>query len=144
LSLQREILLIEDNPGDVRLMREALRNADAEATLRVVTDGDEALRYLRQKGEYTNARRPSLIFMDLNLPKSDARELLGHLKGDPALRVIPVAVLTTSDAERDIREIYELHANCYLRKPVDLDSYFETIRLAVHFWFTVAVVPSES
>ncbi len=143
MSLPCEILLIEDNPGDVRLMREALRNADAQATLRVVTDGDEALRYLRQQGEYTNARRPSLIFMDLNLPKSDARELLRHLKGDPALSVVPVAVLTTSDAERDIREIYELHANCYLRKPVDLDAYFETIRQAVHFWLTVAVVPSE-
>jgi two-component system, chemotaxis family, response regulator Rcp1 len=135
--------LIEDNPGDVRLMREALRNADSRATLQVVTDGDEALRYLRQQGEYADARRPSLIFMDLNLPKSDARELLGHLKNDLALRVIPVAVLTTSDAERDIREVYELHANCYLRKPVDLDSYFETIRQAVHFWLTVAVVPSE-
>lgn len=140
---QREILLIEDNPGDVRLMREALRNADSRATLRVVSDGDEALRYLRQQGEYTEARRPSLIFMDLNLPKSDARELLVHLKGDPALRVIPVAVLTTSDAERDIRDIYGLHANCYLRKPVDLDSYFETIRQTVYFWLTVAVIPTE-
>jgi len=141
--LQREILLIEDNPGDVRLMREALRNADSQATLRVVTDGDEALRYLHQEGEYSNARRPSLIFMDLNLPRSDARELLVRLKSDQTLKVIPVAVLTTSDAERDIREIYELHANCYLRKPVDLDSYFETIRQAVYFWFTVAVVPAE-
>lgn len=124
-------------------MREALRNADSQATLRVVTDGDEALRYLRQEGEYLNARRPSLIFMDLNLPRSDARELLVRLKSDESLKVIPVAVLTTSDAERDIREIYELHANCYLRKPVDLDSYFETIRQAVYFWFTVAVVPAE-
>ena len=141
--MQREILLIEDNPGDVRLMREALRNADSRATLRAVNDGDEAIRYLHQEGEYRDARRPSLIFMDLNLPKSDARELLVHLKSDQALKVIPVLVLTTSDAERDIREIYELHANCYLRKPVDLDSYFETIRQAVHFWLTVAVVPSE-
>jgi two-component system, chemotaxis family, response regulator Rcp1 len=143
LSLQREILLIEDNPGDVRLMREALRNADSRAMLQVVNDGDEALRYLRQEGEYLDARRPSLIFMDLNLPKSDARELLVHLKSDRVLKVIPVAVLTTSDAERDIREIYELHANCYLRKPVDLDSYFEIIRQAVYFWLTVAVVPVE-
>jgi two-component system, chemotaxis family, response regulator Rcp1 len=143
LTSPREILLIEDNPGDVRLMREALRNADSRVVLRVVNDGDEALRYLRQEGEYQDARRPNLIFMDLNLPKSDARELLVHLKGDPTLKVIPVAVLTTSDAERDIREIYELHANCYLRKPVDLDSYFEVIRQAVHFWLSVAVVPTE-
>ena len=137
------VLLIEDNPGDVRLMREALRNADSQAALRVVNDGDEALRYLHREGEYRDARRPSLIFMDLNLPKSDARELLVRLKSDQALKAIPVAVLTTSDADRDIREIYELHANCYLRKPVDLDSYFETIRQAVYFWLTVAVVPSE-
>ncbi len=143
MTSPREILLIEDNPGDVRLMREALRNADSRVVLRVVNDGDEALRYLRQEGEYQDARRPNLIFMDLNLPKSDARELLVHLKGDPTLKVIPVAVLTTSDAERDIREIYELHANCYLRKPVDLDSYFEIIRQAVHFWLSVAVVPTE-
>jgi chemotaxis family two-component system response regulator Rcp1 len=143
-GLVREILLIEDNPGDVRLMKEALRDVSAAAILRVVSDGDQALRYLRRQEEFAEATRPCLIFMDLNLPRVSAREVLKDLKGDPDLKSIPVAVLTTSDAERDIREVYDLYANCYLRKPVDLDDYLETVRQAVHFWLSVAHVPSES
>jgi CheY-like chemotaxis protein len=139
----RQILLIEDNPGDVRLMREALRDVSEGAELKVVSDGAQALRYLRRQEEFADAARPSLIFMDLNLPKSDARELLQEIKSDSEIRGIPVAVLTTSDAERDIREAYELHANCYLRKPGDLHSYLETVRQAVNFWLTVALLPSD-
>lgn len=140
--MQREILLIEDNPGDVRLMREALRDVTPSVTLRVVSDGDEAIRYLRQQGEHEQAPRPNLIFMDFNLPKSEGREVLRQLKADQHLRVIPVAVLTTSDAERDVREAYQLYANCYLRKPVDLDTFISTIQSAVHFWLTVAFTPN--
>lgn len=139
----RHILLIEDNPGDVRLMREALRSFSGEAQLKVLADGDQAIRYLRREEEFADAARPSLIFMDLNLPKLDAREVLRELKSNPEISRIPVAVLTTSDAERDIREVYELHANCYLQKPGDLDSYLDTVRQAVHFWLAVALVPSE-
>lgn len=141
--MSREILLIEDHPADVRLMREALRSVPSQPTLRVVTDGDEALRYLRREAEHADAARPALIFMDLNLPKFDAREVLRQMKGDPSLSTIPIAVLTSSDAERDVREVYELHANCYLRKPVDLDDYLETVRQTVHFWLHIAQVPSE-
>jgi CheY-like chemotaxis protein len=124
-------------------MREALRNSPSVASLQVVSDGGEALRYLRREAEHADALRPSLIFMDLNLPKFDSREVLRQLKADPSLRTIPVAVLTSSDADRDVREVYELHANCYLRKPVDLDDYLDTIRQTIHFWFEIARVPSE-
>ncbi len=141
--MARQILLIEDNPGDVRLMREALRDFSEAPELRVVSDGAQALRYLRREEEFAEAARPCLVFMDLNLPKFDAREVLRELKSDSELKCIPVAVLTTSDAERDIREVYDLHANCYLRKPADLDSYLETVRQAVHFWLSVAEVPCE-
>ena len=138
MSIQREVLIIEDNPADVRLMREALREVQPSIRVRSVGDGDEALRFLRQEGEYAAVPRPSLIFLDFNLPKSDSRDLLRRIKEDEQLRLIPVAVLTTSDAEKDIREAYGLHANCYLRKPVDLDSFLKTIRLAAHFWLDLA------
>jgi two-component system, chemotaxis family, response regulator Rcp1 len=141
--MTRQILLIEDNPGDVRLMREALRGFPEGAELKVVSDGAQALRYLRREQEFADAVRPCLIFMDLNLPMVDARDLLRQLKADQEIRGIPVAVLTTSDAERDIREVYELHANCYLRKPADLQSYLDTVRQAVHFWLAVALLPGE-
>jgi len=139
----KEILLIEDHPADVRLMREALRSFPAVPSLKVVSDGGEALRYLRREAEYAEARRPSLIFMDLNLPKLDSREVLRQLKADPSLRTIPVAILTSSDADRDVREVYEMHANCYLRKPVDLDDYLGIVRETIHFWLEVAQVPGE-
>lgn len=141
--MTRQILLIEDNPGDVRLMREALRDFSAETELKVASDGAQALRYLRKQEEFAEAARPCLIFMDLNVPKLDARELLREMKSDPSIKGIPVAVLTTSDSERDIREVYELYANCYLKKPSDLESYLETVRQAVSFWLRVALVPTE-
>ena len=135
--------MIEDNPGDVRLMKEALRGSEMKLDLVSAADGDEALRYLRRAPPHENARRPNLIFLDLNLPKGTSKEVLRFIKSTPALRAIPVAVLTSSDADRDIREAYELQANCYLRKPVDLDSFMATIRSTVNFWMTVARVPVE-
>ena len=119
-------------------MREALREMMPPVTLQIAMDGDEALLILQQQGKYADAPTPELIFLDFNLPKSDSREILRQINADEDLRLIPVAVLTTSDAERDIRAAYELHANCYLRKPVDLDSFFATIRKAAHFWLDVA------
>lgn len=140
---QRNILIIEDNPGDVRLIREALREIQPPVTIHVAGEGDEALQFLRQEGKHRNAPRPHLIFLDFNLPKSDSREVLRQIKEDDELRLIPVAVLTTSDVRKDIREAYELHANCYLRKPVDLDGFFGTIRAAAHFWLNVAYIPAD-
>lgn len=119
-------------------MREALRDTVPQIEIQVVSDADEALAYLRRQGPNTGATRPSLIFLDFNLPKSGSRMLLRTIKEDESLRLIPVAVLTTSESDRDIRDAYELYANCYLRKPIDLDSFFNTIRIAAHFWLQVA------
>ncbi|HEY6988215.1 MAG TPA: response regulator [Bryobacteraceae bacterium] len=143
MSGERNIFIVEDNPGDVRLMREALRELQPAVKIHVANDGEEALQFLQRQGQHVSAPRPSLIFLDFNLPKSDSRELLREIKSDERLRLIPIAVLTTSDAERDVREAYELHANCYLRKPVDLDSFFSTIRQAAHFWLNVAHIPAD-
>jgi chemotaxis family two-component system response regulator Rcp1 len=140
---QRVILVIEDNPGDVRLIKEALRESQLAIGLQVATDGEQALRYLRREPPYEDAQRPNLIFLDLNLPRGTSKEVLQNIKSDNLLRAIPVAVLTSSDAERDIREAYDLHANCYLRKPVDLDSFITTIRAALTFWMAVACIPSD-
>jgi two-component system, chemotaxis family, response regulator Rcp1 len=139
----RGILIIEDSPGDVRLMREALRNVEPSITIHVAGDGEEALRFLRREGQHAGVPKPALIFLDFNLPKADSREILRQIKEDRCLRLIPVAVLTSSDSEKDIREAYELYANCYLRKPGDLDSFLNTIRAAVNFWLNVASVPGE-
>jgi two-component system, chemotaxis family, response regulator Rcp1 len=143
LSAQRGILIIEDNPADVRLMREALRNVGPPITIHVAVDGQEALRFLRREGEHAGAPQPALIFLDFNLPKADSREILREIKEDDSLRLIPVAVLTSSDAEKDVREAYQLYANCYLRKPGDLDSFLNTVRAAANFWLNVANVPPE-
>lgn len=140
---QRHILIVEDNPGDVRLMREALREMDPPVIIHVAGDGEEALRFLRKESPYRNSPAPSLIFLDYNLPKANSREVLREIKKDADLRLIPIAVLTTSDADKDIRDAYELHANCYLRKPVDLDGFFNTIRSAAHFWLEVAYKPND-
>jgi CheY-like chemotaxis protein len=139
----RGILIVEDNPGDVRLMREALRNIEPSVAIHVAGDGEEALRFLRREGQHASAPKPALIFLDFNLPKADSRDILREMKGDPRLRLIPVAVLTTSDSEKDIREAYELHANCYLLKPADLDSFLNTIRTATEFWLNIAYIPGE-
>ena len=130
--------MVEDNPGDIRLMREALRDMIPPVALQIAMDADQALEILNRTGEHANAPRPSLIFLDFNLPRAGSRELLRTLKAHADLRLIPIAVLTTSDAERDIREAYELYANCYLKKPVDLDSFLQTIQSAANFWLTVA------
>ena len=119
-------------------MREALRDMDPAPTIFSANDGEEALAFLYRTGEHANAPRPGLIFLDFNLPRSDSRELLRLLKAHDELRLIPVAVLTSSDAGRDIRDAYSLYANCFLRKPVDLDSFFTLIRTAAHFWLNVS------
>ncbi len=124
-------------------MREALKDIHPPVTIHVAADADEALLFLRRQGPHAGAPVPQLIFLDFNLPKSNSRDLLREMKQDTRLRLIPVSVLTTSDAEKDVREAYELYANCYLRKPVDLDGFFSTIRAAAHFWLEVAHIPSD-
>jgi chemotaxis family two-component system response regulator Rcp1 len=140
---QFEILLVEDNPGDVLLTREAFREGRLAHRLSIVEDGEEAIRFLRHEGAYSAAPKPDLILLDLNLPKKDGRELLAEIKEDPALRYIPIIVLTTSDAEQDVWKAYKLHANCYLTKPVDLDDFIRKIRSFEDFWLTVVRLPGK-
>lgn len=139
-----EILLVEDNPGDVRLTQEALKEAKASNRMNVVADGEEALQYLRREGRFADAVRPDLIFLDLNLPKKDGREVLAEIKSDPQLRSIPVVVLTTSNAELDILHAYDLHANCYITKPVDLDQFLHVVREIESFWLTLVALPARA
>jgi CheY-like chemotaxis protein len=136
-----EILLVEDNPGDVRLMQEAFRESAARYQLRVVRDGVEAMEYLAKAGAYTTVLHPDLIVLDLNLPKKDGREVLHDIKTDPDLRRIPVVVLTTSDAPRDIVRSYDLHANCYVSKPADLNQLVEVVQSIERFWLSTATLP---
>jgi two-component system, chemotaxis family, response regulator Rcp1 len=138
-----EILLIEDNPGDARLALEAIREAKVHNHLTWVADGIEAVAYLRKEGKYSDALRPDLILLDLNLPKKDGREVLADIKADPALRRIPVVVLTTSQAEEDIIKAYNLNANCYISKPVDLDQFIKIVQSIESFWLTIVKLPSE-
>lgn len=137
-----EILLVEDNPGDVRLLREAWRESRVANSIIVVTDGEQALAYLRREGCYANALRPDLILLDLNLPRKDGREVLREVKDDPELRRIPVVVMTTSHAEADILSSYNLHANCYIPKPVDLDEFIAVMRVVEEFWLHIVKLPS--
>lgn len=139
----REILIVEDNPADVRLMREALRFLEPPVSISVTSDGEEALHFLRREGKYAQAPRPGLIFLDFNLPKYDSKDLLQQIKADPDLRLIPIAVLTTSNAERDVRDAYQRFANCYLNKAADLDGFFRVIQSAAHFWLDVASMASD-
>jgi CheY-like chemotaxis protein len=136
-----EIMLVEDNPGDVRLTLEALKEGRIKNNLHVVSDGVEALEYLRNEGKYADAVRPDLILLDLNMPRKDGREVLAEVKNDPGLKHIPVVVLTTSEAERDILKAYELHANCYITKPVDLDQFLTVIRSVGNFWVEIVKLP---
>jgi len=136
--------LIEDNPGDVRLTSEALREGKVRNTLHAVGDGVEAMAYLRRQGQYADARRPDLILLDLNLPKKDGREVLAEIKKDPNLRRIPVVVLTTSQAEEDILKTYDLHANCYITKPVDLQQFMTVVKSVENFWFTIVKLPPDA
>lgn len=137
-----EILLVEDNPGDVRLTQEALREAEVINHLNVARDGVEAIAYLRGEGQYVNFPRPDLILLDLNLPRKDGREVLEEIKNDAKLKTIPVVVLTTSNAEEDIAKSYTLHANCYISKPVDLDHFINVIQKIEDFWLTVVQLPA--
>jgi two-component system, chemotaxis family, response regulator Rcp1 len=132
-----EILLVEDNPGDVRLTKEALKDAKVRNTLHVAMDGVEALAFLRKQGKHAAVPRPDLILLDLNLPKKNGREVLEEIKNDDALRHIPVVILTTSQAERDIAESYRLHANAYVTKPVDLEQFLTVVKSIEQFWLEI-------
>jgi two-component system, chemotaxis family, response regulator Rcp1 len=136
-----DILLVEDNPGDVRLTREALKEAKFRNQLHVVADGVEAVDYLHRRGAFSDALRPHLILLDLNLPRKDGREVLAEIKSDPDLRRIPVVVLTTSEAEVDILKAYDLHANCYISKPLDIDQFLTVVKAIEDFWLTIVKIP---
>ncbi len=135
------ILMVEDNPGDVRLTVEALKEGKVRNILHTVEDGEEALNFLRRQGTYSKAPRPDLILLDLNLPKKNGREVLAEIKEDPDLRRIPVVILTVSRAEQDILKTYDLHANCYISKPVDLEQFLTVVRSIENFWLTVVKLP---
>jgi chemotaxis family two-component system response regulator Rcp1 len=136
-----EILMAEDNPGDVRLTMEALRDAKVLNRMSVAVDGVETMAFLRRQGEYANAPRPDLVLLDLNMPRKDGREVLAEVKGDADLRRIPVLVLTTSTAEKDISESYDLHANCYIAKPVNLDQFLDVVKSIEDFWLATVRLP---
>jgi CheY-like chemotaxis protein len=135
------VLLVEDDPGDVVLIREAFEHNKVYNSLAVVTDGEQALHYVRGEGEFAGAARPDLILLDLNLPRRDGREVLAEIKGDPELRTIPVVILTTSEAEEDIVRSYDLHANAYVTKPVDFDSFVDVVRQIDNFFVSVVRLP---
>lgn len=141
--MQVQVLLVEDSPGDVRLTREAFREANMSIHLHVATDGVEAMAFLRKEGVHTMAPRPDLILLDLNLPRMDGREVLAHIKADESLRTIPTVILTTSDAEADIVKSYQLQANCYLSKPVQLDAFETLVRSINDFWLTMVKLPQQ-
>jgi CheY-like chemotaxis protein len=136
-----DVLLVEDDPGDVLMTREAFQHYKIRNQLHVVTDGEQALQFLHRTGEYASAPRPGLILLDLNLPRRDGLEVLAELKADPGLRVIPVVILTTSQAEEDILRSYSLHANAYVSKPVDFERFMEVIRQIDSFFVTVVQLP---
>ena len=136
-----EILLVEDSPGDVRLTQEVLSEARIANTLRVVGDGEAAMRYLRREEEFAGQERPDLVLLDLNLPRKDGREVLAEVKSDPDLHTIPVVVLTTSGAEQDIARSYELSANSYITKPIDLDEFIKVMRSIENFWLSIVRLP---
>jgi two-component system, chemotaxis family, response regulator Rcp1 len=136
-----EILLVEDNPGDVDLAREALEDSKLCNRLSVVGDGEKAMAFLRQEAPYSDAPRPDLILLDLNLPRKDGREVLAEIKADASLKRIPVVILTTSSAEQDVLRSYNLHANCYITKPINLDQFLHVVRSVHSFWLSIVVLP---
>lgn len=136
------VLLIEDNPGDVRLTQEAFNECKSNIDLKVIMDGLEAIHYLKKEGEYTEATTPDMILLDLNLPKKSGKEILAEIKSDPELKRIPVIILTTSNAEYDILKSYDLHVNGFINKPVDFDRFFEIIQHIERFWLQTAVLPN--
>jgi len=139
-----EILLVEDNPGDARLTQEALREGKIRNNLHHARDGVEALAFLRREGEHAKAPTPDLVLLDLNMPRKDGRQVLAEMKQDPRLRTIPVVVLTTSEAENDIVRSYELHANCYVTKPVGLEQFISIVREIESFWLAVVTLPTRN
>jgi two-component system response regulator len=137
-----EILLVEDNPGDSRLAKEALKDSKLLNTLYIVEDGVEAMNFLHQTGKYSKMPRPDLIILDLNLPKKDGREVLAEIKTDDDLKRIPVVILTISKAEEDILKTYNLHANCFITKPIDLDQFMKVVKSIEDFWLTIVKLPN--
>jgi chemotaxis family two-component system response regulator Rcp1 len=137
-----EILLVEDNPGDYRLTKEALHEGKVYNNLHWAKDGVEAIEFLKRRGKFANVPRPDIILLDLNLPKKDGREVLSEIKQDGDLRSIPVVILTTSKAEEDVLRSYDLHANCYVTKPVDLDKFIVVVQSIDRFWLTVVTLPT--
>jgi chemotaxis family two-component system response regulator Rcp1 len=140
-SRDLHILLVEDNPGDVRLTMEALRDGRIANTLSVSRHGEDAMDFLRQRGAHSDAARPDLVLLDLNLPKKDGREVLEEIKGDPGLHRIPVIVLTTSSADRDVLLAYDLHANCFIKKPIEYDEFIAAVRSIENFWLKLVRLP---
>ena len=138
-----EVLLVEDSPGDVRLTREAFKDAKVHINLHVASDGAEAMDFLNREGKHSGVPRPDLILLDLNLPKKDGREVLDEIKQSPVLKSIPVVILTTSASDEDILRSYRLHANCYITKPVGLDGFLEVVRSIDTFWLSVVKLPHE-
>ena len=138
-----EILLVEDNPGDVRLTQEAFKETDILNHLNVVGDGVDAMAFLRREGGYADVVRPDIVLLDLNLPRKSGRDVLEEVKGDPALRNIPIVVLTTSRAEQDVLNAYEHHANCYITKPVDLEQFVNIVRSIGQFWLSIVELPAK-
>ena len=135
------ILLVEDNPGDADLAREALESSKMNNNLQVVDDGEKAMAFLRREGSYSDALRPDLILLDLNLPKKDGRQVLAEIKSDKDLKRIPVVILTTSQAEEDVLKTYDLHANCYITKPIDLNQFLHVVRCIEDFWLSIVILP---
>jgi CheY-like chemotaxis protein len=136
-----DILLVEDSIGDIRLTEEALKESKLKVNLHIVMDGVEAMAFLRKEGKYSGRPTPDLILLDLNLPKKDGRQVLKEIKEDPGLRSIPVAILTISKAEEDILQTYNLHVNCYINKPLDLNRFIDVVRSIENFWFTIVTLP---
>ncbi|MCU7924393.1 MAG: response regulator [Candidatus Thiodiazotropha sp. (ex Dulcina madagascariensis)] len=138
-----EILLVEDNPGDARLAQEGMKEGKILNRLSIVSDGEQAMAFLCREGEYAQAPRPDLILLDLNLPKKDGREVLAEIKANPRLKRIPVVILTMSKAEEDILRAYDLHANCYISKPIDLEKFIDVVNAIEQFWFTIVQLPTD-
>lgn len=144
MNKEVQILLVEDNEGDIVLTIEALKEAKIHNVINVVRDGDEALEYLRKKGKYAKVPSPDIIFLDINLPKVDGTEILSIIKNDDLLKIIPVIMLTTSDSEQDVIQAYHNHANCYITKPVDMENFMKVIHTIKNFWISIVTLPKNN